>query len=640
MNVAPTLAEQSVIVHLFAPLTGPDATDAHAQVRRLWRRCATELGMVDGIPAAGVPTDPSGPHARSSTSSLRAEPVAARQRAADGIRQAVWLHDNDVACVSVALSAPGWSWDDLHTMWQAATDQIAMDTLLGVVEEFVGLVAGTDTVTADSDIPADVRGQLPAWMVGGTHVDPTWTNRGVTTRAGYGIWQPTTPTAGSKTRRLLILTTPSRDAALSNFVWNAGPEPDLAPLTAYLIDAARLAYEVEVWQDAGRHDDLKRHAETALHDSKRAMHALAAGHASPADLDAARHHLGALQLIEANFAEAASRLAQLQATVRALAENLIDHTTRYLTTAVEDADADNGFAHDRRVAVWFERQLRHDADILATVRDEIHHRVNGAANLAIAHPVPAPRVIGPDEATTVVLTAIDVEQRAIRDHLNDVVITERGGTLYQWGRLPDTPARVVVTQLGVGNISAAVLTERTIAALRPTTVIFAGIAGALHDDLALGDVVVATWIYAYHSGTEQHGRFLARPRAWPATHHLLQRARHVASALAWPATALTSAGRPPRVVFRPVASGEVVVDGQNSPTMSQLRRHYDDAAAIEMESAGAAEAAYLNGAVPILTVRAISDHADGRKTTTDAAGWQTVAATNAATFTCALIAAL
>jgi nucleoside phosphorylase len=103
---------------------------------------------------------------------------------------------------------------------------------------------------------------------------------------------------------------------------------------------------------------------------------------------------------------------------------------------------------------------------------------------------------------------------------------------------------------------------------------------------------------------------------------------------------MTSAGRAPRVVFRPVASGEVVVDGHDSPTRSRLRSHYDDAAAIEMESAGAAEAAYLNGAVPILTVRAISDHASGQKSSTDTAGWQGIAAANAATFACALIAAL
>jgi nucleoside phosphorylase len=239
-----------------------------------------------------------------------------------------------------------------------------------------------------------------------------------------------------------------------------------------------------------------------------------------------------------------------------------------------------------------------------------------------------------------VLTAIDVEQRAVREHLIDVVTSEHAGTLYQAGRVSNTSARVVLTQLGAGNIGAAVLTERTITALRPSTLVFAGVGGALHDDLALGDVVVATWVYAYHSGTEQNGLFLARPRAWPTAHHLIQRARHVATTFAWAPTARTSAGRAPRVVFRPVASGDVVVDGEDSPTRSRLRSHYDDAAVIEMEGAGAAEAAYLHGAVPILTVRAISDHASGHKTTTDTAGWQAIAATNAASFACALIAAL
>jgi hypothetical protein len=84
------------------------------------------------------------------------------------------------------------------------------------------------------------------------------------------------------------------------------------------------------------------------------------------------------------------------------------------------------------------------------------------------------------------------------------------------------------------------------------------------------------------------------------------------------------------VHFAPVASGEVVLNSRDTPLARQLYEHYNDAAAIEMESAGVAQAAHLNRSVPMLTVRGISDKADGLKHEADAAGGQPEAAARAA----------
>ena len=59
-----------------------------------------------------------------------------------------------------------------------------------------------------------------------------------------------------------------------------------------------------------------------------------------------------------------------------------------------------------------------------------------------------------------------------------------------------------------------------------------------------------------------------------------------------------------------------------------------------MESAGAAQAAQLNRALPIITIRGISDRADGGKYEADDAGWQPVAAAHAAAFAVALLTEL
>ncbi len=64
------------------------------------------------------------------------------------------------------------------------------------------------------------------------------------------------------------------------------------------------------------------------------------------------------------------------------------------------------------------------------------------------------------------------------------------------------------------------------------------------------------------------------------------------------------------------------------------------AVAVDMESVGVACAGHLNGSFPVLSIRGISDLADGAKAATDRAGWQNVAAGNAAAFAVALVTAI
>jgi hypothetical protein len=153
----------------------------------------------------------------------------------------------------------------------------------------------------------------------------------------------------------------------------------------------------------------------------------------------------------------------------------------------------------------------------------------------------------------------------------------------------------------------------------------------------LGDVVVATRVYAYHGGKEDDDGFASRPRVWEAGHGLLQLARHLNQTGEW-VRWLPERDRdgPPRLHFKPIAAGEVVLNSRASALAVQLRRTYSDAAAIEMESAGAASAGHL-GLLPVLTVRGISDLADGNKYAADASGSQPAAAANAAAFAVALI---
>ncbi|WP_050993729.1 5'-methylthioadenosine/S-adenosylhomocysteine nucleosidase [Streptomyces violaceusniger] len=233
------------------------------------------------------------------------------------------------------------------------------------------------------------------------------------------------------------------------------------------------------------------------------------------------------------------------------------------------------------------------------------------------------------------LTALDVEYEAVRAHLVDPrPQLHPSGTLFEVGRLDGTPWRVALAELGDGNQGAAVLTERAIAMFHPRAVAFVGVAGALKGDIELGDVVVATHVYAYHGGKDEDGEFHSRPRVWPVRQELDQLARYARRSGSW--TGLLPERSPgascPAVHLKPVAAGEVVLNSADSPLRRQLRRNYQDAAAIEMEGAGVAQAAHLNAALPALIVRGISDRADGEKYDADAEGWQSRAARNAAAF--------
>lgn len=225
----------------------------------------------------------------------------------------------------------------------------------------------------------------------------------------------------------------------------------------------------------------------------------------------------------------------------------------------------------------------------------------------------------------VILTALEVEYAAVRAHMADIRTHRHpAGTLFEVGTIAGR--RVALAIVGKGNHVAATITERAIAEFGPGLVLFVGVAGGLRESLELGDVVFATKVYAYHGGHVGTDGFSARPRSFEAPHHVEQLARHVARTGEWPP-----------VHFCPIAAGEVVLNAKDSPLANQLRRHYNDAVAIEMESAGVAHAGHLNLA-PTATIRAISDHADGAKEIADRAGSQVKAARNAAAFAAAVIA--
>lgn len=231
----------------------------------------------------------------------------------------------------------------------------------------------------------------------------------------------------------------------------------------------------------------------------------------------------------------------------------------------------------------------------------------------------------------VMLTALDLEYQAVRRNLEDPQLhRHQKGTRFEIGTISGTRARVALALVGKGNHATAVLAERAIDEFKPLAVLFVGVAGALRPQLELGDLIVATHVYAYHGGTSEDDGFKARPRVWEAPHHTDQLARHIARTGSWQ-NRLSSDSPHPTVHFGAIAAGEIVHDSRISYEAGLIREHYNDTKAVEMEAAGVAQAAHLNGS-PVVVVRGISDYADGEKSKADAGNWQKRAATNAAAF--------
>jgi adenosylhomocysteine nucleosidase len=246
----------------------------------------------------------------------------------------------------------------------------------------------------------------------------------------------------------------------------------------------------------------------------------------------------------------------------------------------------------------------------------------------------------PSTGSVVVLTALDKEYEAVQKHLTELELFRKEGTLFERGRLPGH-GDITLALIGESNLSAAALAERAREAFTPRALLMVGVAGALKDDIGLGDIVVATKVYAYHGSKEEGDDHFTRPRAWEADHELLQLAHHVSRAELWTRyLVLDPAQRRPAVHFKPIAAGEVVLNSRKTPLARRLRRTYNDAVAIETEGAGIAQAGGLTRSLPVLIIRGISDKADGGKQAADQAGWQTTAAANAAAFALALAAAL
>ncbi len=638
------LTAPALLGHVFLR-RGDDMREPTQRLVAAWEAVTSRFGLDHGIVALPVP-------ARLARG-YRIDPdetglIAAAESQAASVWQACAWASPGVLGVSVMMAPPRerdcqGEWAGLERGWQQAL-AAGLDTgVLGEARLFLAVLAGgqdgepfpgPDTaVTAAGLLRAAVPG--PAAPGGGPRWDPGPAARpgGDGAAAGVLIWEAGPGSADARASRRLACVTPAWSERLADRVlWTAG-DGTPSPLTRHLAHAAALRYQVSVYDGGGPARRMRDEIGQLIDELPAAVGLTGDAPAASAALLQAGASAIALR----------RRLIAMRRAAGILGENL-----RQALPGPDGglAPGTGPLTDDRELAGWLQRRLDNEVELVdeaaasaaaaaALLNDAITPPAGQPAPRAFADRAPAPGggAGGGRPRVAVVFTAIGVEYRAFREHLDATQRREEHGGLYEVGLLagPDGPWQVALAETGPGSIAAALRLERAVRVFDPEIAIFLGVAGG-RKDVKRGDVVVADKIYDYESGKSTRDGFEPRLRTHQPADRLLQWARSVANEGRWQRRIRPASPQPPPACYvKPIVTGAKVIAHDQSETARQIGRFAGDAVAVDMEGHGFLEAAYMNPRVDALVIRGISDLLTGKDKRSDD-HWQPVASRNAAAF--------
>jgi adenosylhomocysteine nucleosidase len=176
----------------------------------------------------------------------------------------------------------------------------------------------------------------------------------------------------------------------------------------------------------------------------------------------------------------------------------------------------------------------------------------------------------------------------------------KAGITYYEGELEGKS--VVLCKSGVGKVNAAITTQMLIDQFQADQVIFTGVAGAVHPELDIGDIVVSTDCLQHDVDATalgfQPGEIpFAEKWIWEADPELIRLALQAGEKLAGEV----------RIVSGRVLSGDQFIADRGK--VQWFHEHFN-AHCTEMEGAAVAQVCAMNS-VPFVIVRSMSDKADG-----------------------------
>ncbi|MBU4439579.1 MAG: 5'-methylthioadenosine/adenosylhomocysteine nucleosidase [Acetobacterium sp.] len=200
-----------------------------------------------------------------------------------------------------------------------------------------------------------------------------------------------------------------------------------------------------------------------------------------------------------------------------------------------------------------------------------------------------------------IIAAMDSEVRDIKSAMEDGIKIHHGGMTFFKGKL--NGKEVVAVKSGIGKVNAAMCTQVLIDVFKVTTIIHVGVAGAVHPELEIGDIVISEDSCQY----DMDARAFGHPRGEiPNMDITFFKADPTLIALAVAAAEeLEASYRVGRIM-----TADLGVD--SNKLKEELREEFGGLC-VEMEGAAVGQVAMLNQ-VPYLVIRSMSDKADANLT--------------------------
>ncbi|MFJ8353609.1 5'-methylthioadenosine/adenosylhomocysteine nucleosidase [Bacillus paramycoides] len=168
------------------------------------------------------------------------------------------------------------------------------------------------------------------------------------------------------------------------------------------------------------------------------------------------------------------------------------------------------------------------------------------------------------------------------------------GMPFYKGKFMDT--EVIITRCGVGKVNAAACTQILINKYDVDSIINTGVAGGLHPDVKVGDLVISTNVTHHDVSKNQMKNLFPFQESFTASKELRELAREACNS-----SSLNISAHEGRIV-----SGECFVE--DSILKIKLINEYAPHCT-EMEGAAIGHVAHINN-IPFLVMRSISDSAD------------------------------
>ncbi|KGX89534.1 5'-methylthioadenosine/adenosylhomocysteine nucleosidase [Pontibacillus marinus] len=203
-----------------------------------------------------------------------------------------------------------------------------------------------------------------------------------------------------------------------------------------------------------------------------------------------------------------------------------------------------------------------------------------------------------EEKTVGIIGPMEVEIDILRSHMDVEETVEKGKLTYYEGEL--NGQNIVLVQSGIGKVNATVAAQTLVSEFGVDALINSGVAGGIHPDLGLGDIVISTET-VHHDMDETAKGFKPGqipgmdPRFFKADQKLID---------------LAMKGTKDLPDYVDVYNARIATGDQFIASEKKTEWIYDtfNAYVVEMEGAAVGQVAYLNE-IPYVVIRSASDDA-------------------------------